>query len=242
MKVEPRPPATRTSGAVRRTDPTASPHWRWPQPGSSEVRLGNRRRRGVPAWPVRFSPSRAAALAEASGRALRARDRRLLGPDRRGLERDPLRAPAVEGRGDARVPAPGARRGPNPENGFKLEQAPPAGADRARRAARKDAAARGRESRRRLHQLPPALGDSSGSSEELSGAPGDFELLCRFFCLPGEREQVEPVARFMFSSYVTVPVYAAFYRWLGHSDAIAESARRGRLKDRQRAAEAALGT
>ncbi|MGA8805294.1 MAG: LLM class flavin-dependent oxidoreductase, partial [Solirubrobacterales bacterium] len=41
---------------------------------------------------------------------------------------------------------------------------------------------------------------------ELAGAPQSFELLCRFFCIPGEREQVEPLARFMFSSYITVPV------------------------------------
>ncbi|HEX2706535.1 MAG TPA: LLM class flavin-dependent oxidoreductase, partial [Solirubrobacterales bacterium] len=41
---------------------------------------------------------------------------------------------------------------------------------------------------------------------QLDGAAPDFELLCRFFCIPGEREQVEPLARFMFSSYITVPV------------------------------------
>ena len=46
-------------------------------------------------------------------------------------------------------------------------------------------------------------------------APEGFELLCRFFCLPGDREAVEPLARFMFASYATVPVYANFFRWLG---------------------------
>jgi probable F420-dependent oxidoreductase len=74
---------------------------------------------------------------------------------------------------------------------------------------------------------------------ELEAAPEGFELLCRFFCLPGEREQVEPLARFMFSSYVTVPVYAAFYRWLGHGHEIAEMCEAWEAKDRQRAAEAA---
>jgi probable F420-dependent oxidoreductase len=76
-------------------------------------------------------------------------------------------------------------------------------------------------------------------TEQLDGAPEGFELLCRFFCLPGEREQIEPVARFMFSSYVTVPVYRDFYRWLGHTDAIAEMCERWEAKDRQGAAEAA---
>jgi probable F420-dependent oxidoreductase len=74
---------------------------------------------------------------------------------------------------------------------------------------------------------------------QVEGAPEGFELLCRFFCLPGEREQVEPIARFMFSSYVTVPVYAAFYRWLGHGEEIAEMCSAWEAKDRQAAAAAA---
>ena len=72
-------------------------------------------------------------------------------------------------------------------------------------------------------------------TDQLEGAAPSFELLCRFFCLPGEREQIEPIARFMFASYVTVPVYAAFYRWLGHTDAIAEMCEAWAAKDRERA-------
>ena len=75
--------------------------------------------------------------------------------------------------------------------------------------------------------------------EQLEGAPEGFELLCRFFCLPGDREQIEPIARFMFASYVSVPVYAAFYRWLGHGDAIAEMCEAWEAKDRERAIAAA---
>ena len=73
----------------------------------------------------------------------------------------------------------------------------------------------------------------------IDGAPQGFELLCRFFCLAGEREQVEPLARFMFSSYVTVPVYEAFFRWLGHGEAIDEMVAAWKAKDRQAAAAAA---
>lgn len=73
----------------------------------------------------------------------------------------------------------------------------------------------------------------------IAGAPEGFELLCRFFCLPGPREQVEPIARFMFASYVTVPVYAAFYRWLGHGEAIAPMVAAWESGDRQGAAAAA---
>lgn len=74
---------------------------------------------------------------------------------------------------------------------------------------------------------------------QLEGAPPGFELLCRFFCLPGEREQVEPLARFMFSSYITVPVYAAFFRWLGYGEQIEAMAAAWESGDRQAAAAAA---
>jgi probable F420-dependent oxidoreductase len=76
-------------------------------------------------------------------------------------------------------------------------------------------------------------------AEELKDAPDGFELLCRFFCIPGEREQVEPLARFMFSSYITVPVYEAFYRWLGYGEKIDAMVEAWSAKDRQKAAEEA---
>src|SRR5262245_17082580 len=76
-------------------------------------------------------------------------------------------------------------------------------------------------------------------AKQLEGAPEGFELLCRFFCIPGEREQVEPLARFMFSSYITVPVYENFYRWLGYGEKIDEMVEAWNAKDRQKAAEAA---
>jgi alkanesulfonate monooxygenase SsuD/methylene tetrahydromethanopterin reductase-like flavin-dependent oxidoreductase (luciferase family) len=74
---------------------------------------------------------------------------------------------------------------------------------------------------------------------ELEGAPEGFELLCRFFCLPGPRERVEPLARFMFASYITVPVYEAFFRWLGHGEAIDEMVAAWGARDRERAIAAA---
>jgi probable F420-dependent oxidoreductase len=83
-----------------------------------------------------------------------------------------------------------------------------------------------------LEGLPKVAG-------QLEGAPDGFELLCRFFCIPGEREQVEPLARFMFSSYITVPVYEAFYRWLGYGEKIDEMVAAWNAKDREKAAAAA---
>ena len=73
----------------------------------------------------------------------------------------------------------------------------------------------------------------------LEGAPEGFELLCRFFCLEGEREQVEPLARFMFASYISVPFYEKFFRWLGHGDQIDEMVSAWNAKDRERAQAAA---
>ncbi len=83
------------------------------------------------------------------------------------------------------------------------------------------------------------LGGLPQVTAQLEGAPEDFELLCRFFCLPGEREQVEPLARFMFSSYITVPVYTAFYRWLGYGEQIDPMVAAWEAGDRQAAAAAA---
>jgi probable F420-dependent oxidoreductase len=83
------------------------------------------------------------------------------------------------------------------------------------------------------------LGGLPKVTGQLNGAPEGFELLCRFFCLPGEREAVEPLARFMFSSYITVPVYAAFYRWLGYGEQIEPMISAWDSGDRQAAAAAA---
>jgi probable F420-dependent oxidoreductase len=83
------------------------------------------------------------------------------------------------------------------------------------------------------------LGGLPKVTAQLEPAPEGFELLCRFFCLPGEREAVEPLARFMFSSYITVPVYAAFYSWLGYGEQIAPMIEAWESGDRQGAAAAA---
>jgi probable F420-dependent oxidoreductase len=83
------------------------------------------------------------------------------------------------------------------------------------------------------------LGGLPKVTAQLGDAPDGFELLCRFFCIPGEREQVEPLARFMFSSYITVPVYANFYRWLGYGEQIEPMVSAWEAGDRKAAAAAA---
>jgi probable F420-dependent oxidoreductase len=132
-----------------------------------------------------------------------------------------------------------ALAGERTETGFKLE-APPA-----ERVPIVLAALRGKMLDLAVERADGAftnflpLGGLSKVTEQLEGAPEDFELLCRFFCLPGEREEVEPLARFMFSSYITVPVYTNFYRWLGYGDQIDAMVAAWESGDRQGAAAAA---
>jgi probable F420-dependent oxidoreductase len=132
-----------------------------------------------------------------------------------------------------------ALAGERTESGFKLESAP------AQRVPIVLAALRGK-----MLELAVEQGDGAFTNflplsglpkvtAQLREAPESFELLCRFFCLPGEREAVEPLARFMFSSYITVPVYAAFYRWLGYGEQIEAMVAAWESGDRQGAAVAA---
>jgi probable F420-dependent oxidoreductase len=68
------------------------------------------------------------------------------------------------------------------------------------------------------------------------GAGGPTEVICRFFCIPGEGLDV---ARFMFAAYATVPVYEAFFRALGWGEAIDPMVQAWRAGDRKRALEQA---
>jgi probable F420-dependent oxidoreductase len=132
-----------------------------------------------------------------------------------------------------------ALAGERTETGFKLE-APPA-----EPVPVVLAALRGRMLELALERAAGAftnflpLGGLPKVTAQLDGAADGFELLCRFFCIPGEREQVEPLARFMFSSYITVPVYTAFYRWLGYGEQIEPMVAAWDAGDRQAAAAAA---
>ncbi|MBK8293324.1 MAG: LLM class F420-dependent oxidoreductase [Solirubrobacterales bacterium] len=132
-----------------------------------------------------------------------------------------------------------ALAGERTDTGFKLETAP------AHPTPIVLAALRGKMLRLAVEKADGAfsnflpLGGLPQVTAQLEGAGPDFEVLCRFFCIAGEKEQVEPLARFMFSSYVTVPVYANFFRWLGYGDEIQAMCDAWAEKDRQGAAAAA---
>ncbi|MEZ5078774.1 MAG: LLM class F420-dependent oxidoreductase [Solirubrobacterales bacterium] len=132
-----------------------------------------------------------------------------------------------------------ALRGERTPSGFKLETAP------AHEVPIVLAALRGKMLDLAVERAQGAftnflpLGGLPQVAGQLETAPPGFELLCRFFCIPGEREQVEPLARFMFSSYATVPVYAAFFRWLGYGEEIDPMVAAWEAGDRKAAAAAA---
>jgi len=133
---------------------------------------------------------------------------------------------------EALRPVLAGERGPG---GFKLETAPVAPVPIV------VAALRGK-----MLGLAAALGDGaftnflplSGTLQvaEAFGAP-EKELVCRFFCFPAPAEEALPAARRMLVAYATVPVYAAFFRWLGWGDRIDPLLAAWEEGDRRRAVE-----
>src|SRR5690242_11131869 len=97
-----------------------------------------------------------------------------------------------------------ALAGERTDTGFKLETAP------ANRVPIVLAALRGKMLELAVESAEGAftnflpLGGLPQVATQIEGAPDGFEFLCRFFCIPGKREDVEPLARFMFASYATV--------------------------------------
>ena len=59
------------------------------------------------------------------------------------------------------------------------------------------------------------------------GSP-DKELACRFFSFLGPEDEALEQAKRVFVAYATVPVYTAFFRWLGHGDELEPLLGRGR--------------
>ena len=72
--------------------------------------------------------------------------------------------------------------------------------------------------------------------KEAFGAP-EKELACRFFCVPMPEEQGMGLAKHLFAAYGTVPVYAAFFRWLGWGEQLDPMVEAWQAGDRKRALE-----
>jgi probable F420-dependent oxidoreductase len=63
------------------------------------------------------------------------------------------------------------------------------------------------------------------------------ELVCRFFCVPQPEAEGMATAKFLFAAYGTVPVYTAFFRWLGWGERIDPMAQAWHDGDRAKALE-----
>jgi probable F420-dependent oxidoreductase len=88
-----------------------------------------------------------------------------------------------------------------------------------------------------LASLPRIMEEIRKGEVAAGKEPGSTDVLCRFFCIQGDREQGLGLARWMFAAYATVPVYENFFRWLGYGDAIDPMVEAWRAKDRSKALE-----
>ena len=182
----------------------------------------------------------AASLADASGGRFAlgigaSSDRIVEGWNKMPFEK-PLTADLGDGRLPARRSSPGER-----VDGFKLESAArPGGPDhRSRRCAARCCALAVEKGDGAFTNFLPLSGLPQVTEQLEAARPTASSCSAGSSASPGEREQVEPLARFMFSSYITVPVYENFYRWLGHGEKIDPMVEAWAAKDRQKAAELA---
>jgi probable F420-dependent oxidoreductase len=66
---------------------------------------------------------------------------------------------------------------------------------------------------------------------------GSVDVVCRFMNIPQARDEAIGLARWMFAAYATVPVYTAFFRWLGWGEELDPMLEAWQAGDRQRALE-----
>jgi probable F420-dependent oxidoreductase len=90
-----------------------------------------------------------------------------------------------------------------------------------------------------ISALPTVLEPIRKGEVAAGKAPGRVDVVCRFFCIPQPRDEGIGFARRMFAAYGTVPVYAAFFRWLGWGEELDPMVDAWQAGDRQRALELA---
>jgi probable F420-dependent oxidoreductase len=77
----------------------------------------------------------------------------------------------------------------------------------------------------------------SGLPQVLDAYGSEKELACRLFCAPQPEDEALALVKFMFAAYATVPVYSAFYRWLGWGERVEPMIEAWNARDRARALE-----
>jgi probable F420-dependent oxidoreductase len=90
-----------------------------------------------------------------------------------------------------------------------------------------------------LPSLPAVIAQIRAGESEAGRDEGSSDVLCRFFCIPQPADEALPLARWMFAAYATVPVYEAFFRWLGWGEAIDPMVEAWSSGDREKARELA---
>jgi probable F420-dependent oxidoreductase len=90
-----------------------------------------------------------------------------------------------------------------------------------------------------LSNVEQVIAEIRTGEREAGKDPGSSDVVCRFFCIPQPASEAIGLARWMFSAYATVPVYEAYFRWLGWGEAIDPMVEAWRAGDRPRALEAA---
>jgi probable F420-dependent oxidoreductase len=90
-----------------------------------------------------------------------------------------------------------------------------------------------------LSGLSEVVAAHRAGEREAGRAEGSTELVCRFFVVPGDPGHGIQVARGLFSAYGSVPVYAAFFRWLGWAQQLDPMVEAYEAGDRKKAMELA---
>jgi probable F420-dependent oxidoreductase len=90
-----------------------------------------------------------------------------------------------------------------------------------------------------LVNLEQVVSEIRAGEREAGKQPGSSDVVCRFFCIPQPAAEAMPLARWMFAAYATVPVYEAYFRWLGWGETIDPMVEAWRSGDRERALELA---
>lgn len=88
-----------------------------------------------------------------------------------------------------------------------------------------------------LQALPAVRAEIEAGAREAGRDPGELDVLCRFFLIPGEPQAARAVAAFTFAAYATVPVYERFFRWIGYGEQIDPLVEAWRAGDRKAALE-----